>query len=48
MRKGAHVAEVQVEMRDRQAGESYLTFTRSIEYMMRTCVSILFVQWFRS
>lgn len=47
-RKGAKISEVQVEMRERQAGESYLTFTRSIEYMMRTCISILFVQWFRS
>lgn len=47
MRKGARVAEVQVEMRDRQAGESYLTLSRSIDYMMRTFVSILFVQWFR-
>lgn len=47
-RKGAKISEVQVEMRERQAGESYLTFTKSIEYMMRTCISILFVQWFRS
>lgn len=47
IRKGAKVTEVQASMRERQAGESYLTFTRSIEYMMRTCISILFVQWFR-
>ena len=47
-RKGAKIREVQVSMPERQAGESYLTFTRSIEYMMRTCISILFVQWFRS
>lgn len=47
-RKGAKINEVQVSMRERQAGESYLTFTRSVEYMMRTCISILFVQWFRS
>lgn len=47
MRKGARVAEVQVEMRDRQTGESYLTLSRSIDYMVRTFVSILFVQWFR-
>ena len=47
-RRGATIREVQVDMRERQAGESYLTFTRSIEYMMRTCISILFVQWFRS
>lgn len=47
MHHGAKVVEVQVEMRERRAGESYLNFARSIEYMLRTCVSILFVQWFR-
>lgn len=46
-RSGAKVSEVQVEMRDRLAGESYLNFTRSVSYMMRVCISILFVQWFR-
>lgn len=45
--KGAKVVECQVEMRDRIAGESYLNITRSVEYMLRTCASILFVQWFR-
>ena len=47
LRHGAKVSEVQVAMRERQAGESYLNFTRSISYMARTCTSILFVQWFR-
>ena len=47
MRKGAKVSEVQVAMRERQAGESYLTTWRSVSYMARTCMSILFVQWFR-
>lgn len=47
MRRGAKVREVQVEMRERQAGQSYLTFTRSISYMARTCTSILLAQWFR-
>lgn len=47
MRRGAKVAEVQVEMRERQAGESYLNLARSVSYMIRTCTSILFVQWFR-
>ena len=47
MRKGLTVEEVPVQMRERRAGESYLSFSRAIEYMMRTCVSILFVQWFR-
>ena len=47
MRRGAKVAEVQVQMRDRVAGESYLTFTRSASYMARISLSILLVQWFR-
>lgn len=47
MRRGARVAEVQVQMRDRVAGESYLTFTRSASYMARISLSILLVQWFR-
>lgn len=47
MRHGARVTEVQAEMRERQAGESYLNFARSISYMARVCTSILFVQWFR-
>ena len=29
------------------AGESYLNAWKSISYMARTCMSILFVQWFR-
>lgn len=47
MRHGAKVSEVQVEMRDREAGESYLNLRRSISYMARACTSILLVQWFR-
>ena len=47
MKKGAKVCEVQVEMRERQAGESYLNIPNSIAYMARACISILFVQWFR-
>lgn len=47
MKKGAKVREVQVEMRERQAGESYLNIPKSITYMARACISILFVQWFR-
>lgn len=47
MRHGARVREVQVEMRERAAGESYLSLGRSISYMARVCTSILFVQWFR-
>lgn len=44
---GAVVKSVQVEMRERTAGESYLNFTRSIHYIMRMCFSIMIIQWFR-
>lgn len=47
MRKGAKVSEVQVRMRDRTAGESYLNFARSISYMARVVTSILIAQWVR-
>lgn len=47
MRNGAKVKEVQVEMRERVAGESYLNFTKSASYMLRMSISILLVQWFR-
>ena len=47
IRKGYKVEEVQVSMRERMAGESYLNLTRSISYMANTCMSILFSQWFR-
>lgn len=47
LRHGYTVSEVQVEMRERQGGESYLNFARSISYMARVFVSMLFVQWFR-
>lgn len=46
-RWGYKISEVQVEMRDRIAGESYLNLTKSVIYMLHMCVSILFVQWFR-
>ena len=47
MRHGAKVSEMQAQMRERQAGESYFNAWKSIVYMARTCTSILFVQWFR-
>ena len=46
-RKDASVIERQVNMRDRAAGESYLTFSKSIAYMANTCSAILFSLWFR-
>lgn len=47
IRRGAKVGEVQVEMRERVAGTSYLNLPRSIGYMLQMAVSILVVQWFR-
>ena len=47
IRRGARVAEVQVEMQERVAGTSYLNLPRSISYMMQVAISILVVQWFR-
>ena len=47
IKNGAIVKEVQVRMGERQAGHSYLTFLKSIQYMMKMSVSILLIQWFR-
>lgn len=47
LRCGAKIGETQVEMLERTAGKSYLTFARSMKYMTRMCVSIFFIQWFR-
>lgn len=47
LRKGMKVSEVQVLMKDRAHGRSYLDITESIRYMFRMCTSILLVQWFR-
>ncbi len=44
---GARVTEVQVEMDERTAGESYLNLARSMVYMVQMAISILFVQAFR-
>lgn len=46
-RDHAKVIEVPAEMRDREAGESYLKPTRAIVYMARTCLNILLFQWFK-
>ena len=47
IRSGAKVKEVQVEMHDRMAGESYLDLRRSIKYMTHMFFSIIFIQWCR-
>ncbi|MBO4468146.1 MAG: glycosyltransferase family 2 protein [Clostridia bacterium] len=46
-RKGAKVKEIQVRISERIAGKSYLTAAKSINYMARMVISILFLQWFR-
>ncbi|MFR4250326.1 MAG: glycosyltransferase family 2 protein [Christensenellales bacterium] len=47
VRRGATISEVQVEMREREAGTSYLTLGRSISYMCRMMVSMVFINLFR-
>lgn len=41
IKNGAVVREVQVTRGEREAGQSYLTFWRSIEYMVKMSISIL-------
>jgi glycosyltransferase involved in cell wall biosynthesis len=47
IRSGARFKEVQVDMNERVIGESYLSFTRAMRYMVHIFMSILFFQWFR-
>ncbi len=47
IRSGSSFKEVQVEMHDRIAGESYLNFANATNYMLRMFISILILQWFR-
>ena len=44
MKKGIKIKEVQVEMRDREFGESYLRPLKSMEYMMNMFLSIIFIR----
>jgi glycosyltransferase involved in cell wall biosynthesis len=44
LKNGAKVSEVQVEMDERQFGESYLNFTASIKYMVKMLISIFILQ----
>ena len=48
LKQGATIAEVQVEMDERIAGESYLNMTKAMMYMLRMLLSILFIQNFRT
>lgn len=44
IKKGMKIKEVQVEMRDREFGESYLKPLKSIEYMTNMIFSIIFIR----
>lgn len=44
MKKGLNIKEVQVEMKDREFGESYLNPIKSISYMLNMLLSILFIR----
>ena len=47
IRQGAKIAEVQVTIDDRTAGESYLKPLTAVSYMVRMLLSILVIQNFR-
>lgn len=47
IRCGAKISEVQIFSDERMSGKSYLTFIRSIIYMIQITCSILLIQWFR-
>ncbi len=47
MKNGARVSEIQVEMAERIAGESYLNPINAAKYMTKMGISIILVQWFR-
>lgn len=46
IKKGLNVKEVQVEMRDREFGESYLNAFKSVKYMLNMMLSIIFIRSF--
>ena len=47
IRNGVRVSEIQVNMQERMAGESYLNAYKSVVYMIRMMCSILIIQNFR-
>ncbi len=47
IKNGAKHCEIQAVMDERIAGESYLNLSRSAQYMMTQCISILFINFFR-
>ena len=46
LKKGMNIKEVQVEMSEREYGESYLNIWKSIEYMINIVFSIIFIRAF--
>lgn len=48
LNRGARIEEVQVQMNEREAGESYLIGFMSFQYMIQMLFSILLFQWVRS
>lgn len=47
LKKNRKIKEVQVTMREREFGESYLNLTNTIKYMSRMIISIFLIQPFR-
>lgn len=47
VRKGAKLAEVQVVMNERQTGQSYFTLAKSVKYMFRMLITLVFINLFR-
>lgn len=46
LKKGMKIQEVQVEMKEREFGESYLNAVKSMEYMLSMMFSIIFIRVF--
>ena len=44
LKKGLKIKEVQVEMKEREFGKSYLTPIKSIKYMINMIFSIVFIR----
>ena len=47
LNQGVKIEEVQVSMRERVAGDSYLNLKNSFYYMLHVLFNILFFQWVR-
>ena len=47
LKKKRKIEEVQVQMSEREFGESYLNLTNTIKYMSRMLISIFLIQPFR-